>query len=293
MKIGATDIIDCKIGTTQVESVYLGTNLVWQHTIPSYLLDTYGGAEIAFSVRLLSSLYSGDCLRVREGASTLDIGFVGDILDSATMLSFVGSNDGDVSRLFFQDGSGFFATQSVNASQPRIVQSGLPVLVNSMPAMNFINRFMDLPASVTLNSSYSMFFVCRRSALANYFVTLAGSQTAPVSSFGFFSDPGLTDKPLLIKSNAYALANSAISTTNQMVFSALVTPTTIEIYIDGTLVSSTYNTGSYWNTFDYIGKYAGVVGYGYFQEGILYNSGAQHANHAAIVANQKAGFSIP
>jgi len=30
MKIGSTDIIDCKIGSTQVNKVYLGSNLVWE-----------------------------------------------------------------------------------------------------------------------------------------------------------------------------------------------------------------------------------------------------------------------
>jgi len=30
MKIGTNDIVDCKIGTTQVNKVYLGSNLVWE-----------------------------------------------------------------------------------------------------------------------------------------------------------------------------------------------------------------------------------------------------------------------
>ena len=36
MKIGSTDIVDCKIGTTQVNKIYLGNNLVWEKLDYSY-----------------------------------------------------------------------------------------------------------------------------------------------------------------------------------------------------------------------------------------------------------------
>jgi len=40
MKIGTNDIVDCKIGITQVNKVYLGSNLVWEFgSAPSTLLD--------------------------------------------------------------------------------------------------------------------------------------------------------------------------------------------------------------------------------------------------------------
>ena len=45
MKIGTTDIVDCKIGTTQVNKVYLGNNLVWEKLAPevySLYYDTNG-----------------------------------------------------------------------------------------------------------------------------------------------------------------------------------------------------------------------------------------------------------
>jgi len=35
MKIGNTDIVDCKIGSTQVNKVYLGSNLVWEKASPA------------------------------------------------------------------------------------------------------------------------------------------------------------------------------------------------------------------------------------------------------------------
>ncbi len=58
------------------------------------LLDTYTGATVAFSVRKLSSTYSGFCMKVRRSGddSELDIGFSGGLIDSNTLLTFIGEN---------------------------------------------------------------------------------------------------------------------------------------------------------------------------------------------------------
>ena len=62
----------------------------------TYLLDTYSGAAAAYSVRKLSSIYSGYALTVRRSQdnTSQNIGFNanGD-LDTTSLLSFVGSNN--------------------------------------------------------------------------------------------------------------------------------------------------------------------------------------------------------
>ena len=63
---------------------------------PSYLLDTYTGATVAYSLRKLRTAYTGNAIRVRRSSddTTLDIGFnANGELDTASMLSFVGSNN--------------------------------------------------------------------------------------------------------------------------------------------------------------------------------------------------------
>ena len=56
------------------------------------LLDSYGGAAAAFSLRKLSSTYGGAAVRVRRSLDNTeqDIGFAGGQLDQAALQAFVG-----------------------------------------------------------------------------------------------------------------------------------------------------------------------------------------------------------
>ena len=66
------------------------------------LLDTYSGAAVAYSLRQLSSAYSGNCIRVRRSVDNAeqDFGFVSNDLDTASMLDFVGYNRWTYSEQF-------------------------------------------------------------------------------------------------------------------------------------------------------------------------------------------------
>jgi len=126
MKIGSTDIVDCKIGTTQVNKIYLGSNLVWEKASP-LLLDLYPDADAAYSLRKLRTAYSGSAIRVRRSSDNAeqDINFVGNELDTGSLLSFVGAGDGFVSIWYDQSGSGNNITQLTATSQSRIVIGGV------------------------------------------------------------------------------------------------------------------------------------------------------------------------
>jgi hypothetical protein len=58
------------------------------------LLDLYPSAAVAYSLRKLRTAYSGNAIRVRRSSDNTeqDIGFVGNELDTTTMLDFVGYN---------------------------------------------------------------------------------------------------------------------------------------------------------------------------------------------------------
>ena len=104
------------------------------------LLDNYGGAAAAYSIRRLSSTYSGSLIQVRRSSdNTLqDIGFDsnGD-LDTASLLSFVGASDGFVRTWYDQSGNSNNAQQTTTSSQPQVVSSGSILTLNSKPAVNF------------------------------------------------------------------------------------------------------------------------------------------------------------
>lgn len=110
----------------------------------SYLLDTYGSAKVAFALHQLSSTATLSC-RVRRSSDNAeqDIGFVGGELDTTSLLSFVGANDGLVVKMYDQSGNGNNASQTTGSSQNYIVQSGVlsTYSVNGKPVLERQNQF--------------------------------------------------------------------------------------------------------------------------------------------------------
>lgn len=99
---------------------------------PSFvgLLNTYGGATIAYSFRQLDGNYTGSAIRVRRSSDNTeqDIGFANNVLDTVSLLTFVGSGDGFVTTWYDQSGNANNAINSSAADQPKIVSSGVIVL---------------------------------------------------------------------------------------------------------------------------------------------------------------------
>ena len=93
---------------------------------PSLLLDLYPNAAAAYSLRLLRTAYSGSAIRVRRSSDNTeqDIGFVGNDLDTASLLSFVGAGDGFVTTWYDQGLNTFDASQTSLSNQPIIVDNG-------------------------------------------------------------------------------------------------------------------------------------------------------------------------
>lgn len=91
------------------------------------LLDDFPGATGAFSLRKLSSTYTGAAIRVRRLSDNAqqDIGFAGLNLDTSALLSFAGSGSCSVVTWYNQaSGSTINLIQASTALQPLIVASG-------------------------------------------------------------------------------------------------------------------------------------------------------------------------
>jgi hypothetical protein len=100
-------------------------------TPPALILDTYP-ATAAFSVRKLRTAYSGNSMRVRRSSDNAeqDIAFSGNVLDTASLLSFVGTggtDNGFVTTFYDQSGNGLNIAQNVAVNQPKIVNAGAVV----------------------------------------------------------------------------------------------------------------------------------------------------------------------
>ena len=105
----------------------------------SLLLDAYTGAAVAYSLRQLRTAYTGAAIRVRRSSDNAeqDINFVGGDLDTASLLTFCGANNGFITTWYDQSGNANNATQATAANQPQIVTSGSIILESSKPTLQF------------------------------------------------------------------------------------------------------------------------------------------------------------
>lgn len=95
----------------------------------------------AYSTRRLTASYRGKVLNVRRSSdnTALDIGFVGNGLDAATLAVFVGSGSGYVTTWYNQGtgGAAYNVVQASAAYQPVIVSSGANETFGGVPAIYF------------------------------------------------------------------------------------------------------------------------------------------------------------
>ncbi|MBB1193212.1 hypothetical protein DNC80_05950 [Flavobacterium sp. SOK18b] len=113
-------------------------------------------AAVAFSLRKLSSSYTGSAIQVRRSLdnATLDIGFNGDgSIDSAAILTFVGIQDGYVSIWYDQSGNNRHLIKPDLSQQPRIVSNGTFKYIGTKIAIDFSgNKGLVYSGSLNLAS---------------------------------------------------------------------------------------------------------------------------------------------
>jgi hypothetical protein len=114
----------------------------------SLLLDLYP-ATAAYSLRKLRTAYLGSAIRVRRSSDNAeqDIGFSGNDLDTASLLSFVGANNGFVTTWYDQQGANNL-TQSIIIRQPQIVSSGSTITRGGKGAVKFLNSRLLYNANI-------------------------------------------------------------------------------------------------------------------------------------------------
>jgi len=160
----------------------------------SYLLDDYPGAYAAYSLRQLSSTYTGSAIRVRRSSDNTeqDIGFVNNVLDTGSLLSFCGAGDGFLYYWYDQSGNLRHLEQTSNGNQPRIVLTGSIETSNNEPAI-FVtsSRWMEfttsggssIPSSfftvlAPVNNSSTSYFGISRLEVNNEYVALGNNGTS-------------------------------------------------------------------------------------------------------------------
>lgn len=190
---------------------------------PPLLLDTYSGAAAAYSLRKLRTDYGGAAIRVRRSSDSAeqDIGFVSGVLDTASLLSFVGAGNGFVTTWYDQSGNSRDATQATAASQPKIVSSGSVILDGSTPVLSFDGNDRLQTAAFTVNQPVSFAVVAsaenalrevifdgRQTAVALY--RFENDQKISMAAGALFSEPTVSDGARKLISGLYNGVSSVL-----------------------------------------------------------------------------------
>jgi hypothetical protein len=255
------------------------------------LLDSYPNAAVAYSLRKLRKTYTGNAIRVRRSSDNTEqnIGFVGNDLDTASLLSFVGAGNGFVTTWYDQSGNAKNTTQSTAANQPRIVNAGVLDLVNGKAAVlaDGSNDTLFITGLVLTNPS-SIFTVVDKVGTSGYFGLITGTNTLG-GAFGLnatgytFYQNGTTFTP------TYANNNQSL-----LVAKTSTTGTDWEFYGNNTAVTNSgQNIGTTIGSRVYLFDRYGVSSRAnmYMQEYIVWNSD-QMTNRLPIQTNINTYYNI-
>lgn len=274
------------------------------------LLVTYPGSLGAYSLRKLTTAYAGSAIKVRRSSDNAesDIGFlVSNYLDTATMKTFVGANDGFVTTWYDQSGNSNNATQSTTANQPRIMAAGVVERVNSKPAVSFGDETdgwgVVIPTGF-LNGSTSLGYF-QVAQVTDYLLSNAGVfGPSTTNSTGIqVLQVSVILRPTYLSFNAGSARNDNSGAAYQLWNDATQSLTSIHgnvtdvtVYKNGSAITLT--DGSAMPTLNFNGVYA--IGYynsttndmnGFINELIIYATN-QTANRTGIEANINGFYSI-
>jgi hypothetical protein len=252
------------------------------------LLDLFPNASVAYSLRKLRTAYSGSAIRVRRSSDNTeqDIGFVGNNLDTASLLTFCGAGNGFVTTWYDQSGNARNATQTTAGNQPQIVSSGALLTVNSKTCMSFdgINDRLNI-TSFNFNSTNYNSFVGKRQASGRRMYGLSGNQYL----YALWSDNRYY---LQARSTGYQLSNATDTTTNQLLLTGLNDGTSQEIYKNSNVVASSFVSVTLATSINAIGAYTNTFfAHCELQEIVFYNSD-QSSNRTAIETNINSHYNI-
>lgn len=212
------------------------------------VLDTYGSAAFAYSMRLVRSAYSGSCIRVRRSSDNAeqDIGFAASgLVDTASMLSFVGSGDAFVVKWYDQSGSGNYVYITLNAAQPKIVSTGTVILENGIPCLEVSEgvHYMQLLNAIGYTGSNGLSIF----AVFNANGTGPGRLISQNNSSGqdYSTDGWMFNNALMEVNNSGGPSYTNWSTLNQIIFSGhSSTANGLEAFINGVSQGSDPGTPS-------------------------------------------------
>lgn len=166
---GETKIKLTNLGTILTAECLIDTNVVNAQKVSlsyrvyaspremvGYIISYKKDAELAYSIaRKISndSVYDGALIRVRRDSDDeeMDITHLNSELDVDTLLDFVGAGNGYVTKIYDQAGAGCHAYQNNTTKQGLIVESGVLITSNGLPALKLNNTAPYTHYNLTYN----------------------------------------------------------------------------------------------------------------------------------------------
>jgi hypothetical protein len=269
------------------------------------LLDTYSGAAVGYSLRKLRTAYSGSAIRVRRSSDNAeqDFGFVSNVLDTASLLTFVGAGNGYITTWYDQSGNGRNVTQSTATSQPMIIVAGALVTRGGKPALSFrdpianLNNSLSNAATGFPVNNVSHFAVSSKRVNGADLRTLYSTGILnPADGFGFAYS---TDEKLYYQARAGASVDGGgaynnVNNTNNLIFGVLQ-PVTDNHWFNGANNVAIPNTRSNANSSNPITVGSNAIGFwshnGTISEVVFWNAN-QTTNRIGIETNVNSYYSI-
>jgi hypothetical protein len=250
---------------------------------PSLLLDTYPNAAVGYSLRKLRSAYSGSAIRVRRSSDNAeqDFGFLGNDLDTASLLTFCGVGNGFITTWYDQSTNANNSTQATAANQAQIVSSGALILdVNTNKiTTTWTNDRYSLTSGINTNTQYLSTSMFRRVGTADILVHLGNLSTTipnPLSWLGTASGYSVRSRmPTL-------LTFENVSIIGRCIMTSLKDASNLKVgYRNGTQLTTTATEAPTSQTLDAFGQTTTSYTSGQYQEYIYWNS-EQSANRVGI-----------
>lgn len=246
------------------------------------LLDAYPNAYVAYSLRKLRSLYTGNAIRVRRSSDNAEtnIGFIGNALDTTTLLTFCGVSNGYITTWYDQSGNGNNLIQTTNSNQPIVVNTGSLITRNGIPYFQASStQFLQFTTDI-ISTIYSYWM--------NYEKDVSGNQAILLKSLSSYHwlDYGLSQQ---------------VTNSNAVIISSVYNINTL--YLNNTFVNATSSSIYRSNILIGTGSVSSSSGSTYFpsnsfrtatitlSEFVLYNSD-QLTNRTGITNNINSYYQI-
>ena len=265
------------------------TNLVGSAPAPSFtgLLDTYSGAAAAYSLRQLSSTYSGDAIVVRRASdnTTQNIGFVNNELDTASLESFCSGTDGFVTTWYDQSGNGNDMVEAIASNQSKIVSAGSTITDGGKPSI-FVDQTTTFGLSIPISSASTQDFFQVHKTNDDRFILLKDNDSGARYAYAAIDANTSTGLHGSYGSPSLYVNGSAQSPANRDDLHTLLSTNTQILMTSIGGDSSAWTGDVVWGYYSSANIYDGNV-----QEIIFYNSD-QSSNRTGIETNINSYYSI-